>query len=232
MKRSGCMKYAMIALVIFIAAACSKKGGSSGDIETPKLEKGCLSGQCVSGQFETAYQRFVVITGNVVNLRTRPDVTSHVIVQLPVTRKVTALYAQPEEKTIGGMKGRWVFVRDAASINTRGWVFDHFLGYTDRFTKPERWVIREIRVILGGRLTVYKCTAAGRFETAQNELLYKKDGKKTAEKKAGEILQCKNVIWLKKEGPDDHPVFFYVLSDGKLALPDQYKDSRGIILIK
>jgi hypothetical protein len=232
MKRLGILGLGAIAVIIVMVSACKKSGESASDIETPPIEKGCLSGQCVEGQFETAYQRFVIITGNVVNLRARPDVTSRVIVQLPVTRKVTALYAQPGEKTIGGMKGRWVFVRDAASIGTQGWVFDHFVGYTDRFTKPERWVIREIRVILGGRLMVYKCTTGGRFETVQNEMLYKKDGKKIAGKASGEILQCKNVIWLKKETPDDHPVFFSILSDGKLALPDQFKDSRGIVMIK
>jgi hypothetical protein len=231
MKRFGILRYGILAVTVVIASACTKTDSTS-DVETPSIEKGCQSGQCVENQFETAYQRFVIITGNVVNLRTRPDITSRVVVQLPVTRKVTALYARPGEKTIGGMKGTWVFVRDAASIGTQGWVFDHFVGYTDRFMKPAKWVIREIRVILGGRLTVYKCTPDGRFETSQNEMLYKKDGKKIAGKATGEILQCKNVIWLKKDTQDDHPVFFYVLGDGKLALPDQYRNSRGIIMVK
>ena len=80
----------------------------------PELKKGCLSGQCVAGQFETAYQRFALITGDMVNLRTRPDTTSRVLAKMPVTRKVTVLYVKPDEVTIGAMKGRWAYVRDTA----------------------------------------------------------------------------------------------------------------------
>ncbi len=219
-------------LMLIFGSACSKSGDSSRDVEVPALKKTCLSGQCVKGQFETTYQRFAVITGSVVNLRPRPDITSRVLAQLPVTRKITVLHINPAEITIGGMKGRWAFVRDTTSISLQGWLFDHFVGYTESFTKPEQWGIREIRVILGGRLTVYKCTPDFRFEIVQNEKPHKKDRKIKKDKVTGAILQCKNVIWLKKDIPDDYPAFFHVLNDGKLALADQYRDMRGVILVK
>jgi hypothetical protein len=225
-------KFAAITIMLLLASACSKSGNSSKDVEVPKLEKGCLSGQCVKGQFETAYQRFVLVTGNVVNLRNRPEVTSKVLAQLPVSRKVTVLYLKPEETTIGGIKGKWAFVQDTAEINLQGWVFDHFLAFTHNFTQPERWKIREIRTVLGGRLVVYKCTPDGSYRVTQNELMFKKDGKNLPEKASGEILQCKNIIWLKKDKPDDYPVFFYFMDDGKLSFSDQYKDKRGTILVR
>ena len=212
--------------------ACACSGPKSGDMEAPGIEKGCLSGQCVPGQFETAYQRFKLITGDVVNLRTRPDTTSRVLAQVPVTRKVTVLFVKPDEVAIGAMKGKWAYVRDATDINRVGWLFDYFLACPDRFTKPEGWKIREIRVILGGRLTVYRCTADGRFKTAQNEMLYRKDGAASAEASAGEILQFRNVIWLKKDRPDDYPVFFEMLKNGKLEFADQYRNKRGIIITR
>ena len=209
--------------------ACSRS--NKGDVEIPDVGKGCQSGQCVPGQFETAYQRFALITGDVVNLRTRPDTTSRVLIQLPVTRKVTVLHVIPEEVTIGAMKGRWAFVRDTADINRQGWLFDYFLAYPDRFTRSERQKIREIRTILGGRLTVYRCTADGRFQTAQNEMLYKKDGKKS-DAVAGEVLQFRNILWLKKDRPDDYPVFFELMKNGTLEFPDQYRNKRGIIMTR
>lgn len=213
-----------------VAGACS--GSKSGDAEIPKLKKGCLSGQCVAGQFETAYQRFALVTGDVVNLRTRPDTTSRVLAQIPVTRKVTVLYVKPDEVAIGALKGRWAYVRDAADIHREGWLFDHFLAYPDSFAKPAQQKIREIRVILGGRLTVYRCSSDGRFATVQNELLYRKDGAASADESTGEILRFRNVLWLKKERPDDYPVFFEMLKNGTLEFADQYRNKRGIIMTR
>ncbi len=230
MKTSITSRYFAILITLFLASACSKQGGSSGDVEIPKIGKGCLSGQCVRGQIETTYQRFTLVTGNVVNLRNRPDVTSKVLAQLPVSRKVTVLYVRPDEITIGGMKGKWAFVQDTADITLQGWVFDHFLAFAESFTQPEQWKIREIRTVLGGRLIVYKCAPDATYRVTQNEMMFKRDGKNMAEKATGRILQCKNVVWLKNDRPDDHPVFFILQNDGKLTFPDQYKDKRGTIL--
>lgn len=228
--RKAVMHILLPALIAgLLAGACS--GSKNGGAEAPDLGKNCMSGQCVPGQFETAYQRFALVTGDVVNLRTRPDTTSRVLVKIPVTRKVTVLYVKPEEETIGALKGRWAYVRDTVNIKLEGWLFDYFLAYPDRFTKPERQKIREIRVILGGRLTVYRCTPDGRFETAQNEMLYKKDGKKP-EAEAGELLQFRNVVWLKKDKADDYPIFFEMLKNGTLELADQYRNKRGIIITR
>lgn len=232
MRKSIMLKYPAIIIALCIASACSKSGDSSKAVEVPKLDRGCLSGQCVKGQFETAYQRFVLITGNVVNLRNRPDVTSRVLAQLPVSRKVTVLFVKPEETTIGGMKGKWAFVSDTTDITLQGWVFDHFLAFPHSFSQPDRWKIREIRTVLGGRLIVYKCTPDGTYRVTQNEMMFKRDGNNLPEKASGEILQCKNIIWLKKDRPDDYPVFFHYMDDGKLTFPDQYKDKRGTILVR
>jgi hypothetical protein len=218
-----------LVFMVLMAGACSKS--KTGEVEIPDLGKGCLSGQCVPGQFETAYQHFALITGNVVNLRTRPDTTSRVLVQLPVTRKVTVLYVKPGEAVIGAMKGTWAFVMDTADVNLKGWLFDYFLAYPASFSKPERQKLKEIRVILGGRLTVYRCTPDGKFQTTQNEMLYKKDAKKT-DAAAGEVLQYKNVLWLKKDKPDDYPVFFELLKNGTLEFADQYRNKRGIIMTR
>jgi hypothetical protein len=215
--------------ISLLTAACKRSKG--GDAEIPDIGKGCQSGQCVTGQFETVYQRFALVSGGVVNLRTRPDTTSKVLAQLPVTRKVTVLYLGHEEEAIGAMKGKWAFVRDTADINLQGWIFDHFLAIPANFSKPEKQKLKEIRVILGGRLTVYRVTPDGKFQTTQNEMLYKKDAKK-GELLSGEVLQYKNIIWLKKDKPDDYPVFFELLKGGTLEFPDQYRDKRGIIMTR
>jgi hypothetical protein len=232
MNHTGLKKYGAILIILVVASACKGRGDADRNVDAPDLGKECLSGQCVKGQFETTYQRFAVITGNVVNLRARPDLTARVVFRPAVTRKVTVLYVKPGETTIGGMKGKWAFVRDCANINTSGWIFDHFLGYPDCFTRSGRWKIREVRVILGGKLTVYRCSADARFEIAQDEMLYKKDGKKKKTAVSGDILQCKNVVWFKKDRPDDYPIFFHILDNGTLALPDQYRNMRGIIMSK
>ena len=224
----------ILAVVIasLTAGACSRSDDRSRAVEVPRLEKGCLSGECVKGQFETVYQRFVLVAGNGVNLRSRPDMTSRVLSKLPATRKMVALYVRPGEVVIGGLKGRWVFVRDASNLNLQGWIFERFVGYRDSFRKVGSWKPREVRVILGGRLTVYRCTADGRFEVTQNEMIYRKDGARRREKISGEIYALDDILWFRREGPDDHPVFFRRSDGGKLELPDQYRDSRGIIMTR
>jgi hypothetical protein len=226
MKPAISMKTNIILSALVLFFACSKSNDTSINVETPVLQKECLSGKCVQRQFETAYQRFAIITGDMVNLRSKPSVTSRIIMRLPVTRKVTVLYVKPGEVTIGGINGRWVFARDAADLNIQGWLFDHFLGYTDCFKNVEQWKFKEIRVILGGKLTVYRCGPNGRFEFSQTEA----GRKKSSISVAGDIVQCNNVIWLRKDTPDDHLIFFHLLKNGKLELPDQYKDKRGIVI--
>lgn len=232
MNRYGITTYRALIVMLMLAAACSGPKGSGGEAEIPDLDKGCLTGQCVSGQFETAYQRFAVITGSVVNLRSRPDLTSRVLARPAVTSKFTVLYVEPVEKTIGNMKGRWAFVKDCANISVRGWIFDYFLGFVGCFAKPAEWKIREVRVILKGKLTVYRCSPDGRYEIIQDEMIYRKDGKSRKEAVTGNILQCKNVLWFKKDRPDDYPIFFHITDNGTLALPDQYRTMRGIIMTK
>jgi hypothetical protein len=214
----------LIGIILFFA--CSRSDNKTGGVETPVLEKKCIAGACVPGQFVTAYQRFVLVSGDMVNLRSGPSATSRIITRLPVTRKVTVLQENPGDVTVDGAKGRWAFVQVAADINIRGWVFNRFLGYVGCFTKVERLRIREIRVILGGKLTVYKCTPDGRFEYIQTA----REKKNNQTPIRGEIMQCHDVIWLKKDLPDDYPVYFHVLKNGNLELPDQYKDRRGIVI--
>ncbi len=215
----------MLPAMVFLFA-CSKEKNAATDVEIPSLEKGCFSGQCVKGQFETTYQRFALINGDMVNLRSKPAPDSRVIRRLPITKKVTLLYEDPREATIGGIKGRWVFIQDAADLNLRGWVFDHFIGNADCFQKAEKWRVREIRVILGGKLTIYKCTVSGRFEITPTKADKKRDPKSLS----GGILQCGEIVWLRKDAPDDHLIFFHVLKNGNLELPDQYKGMRGIVI--
>lgn len=230
MKTSHFTRCLVLAIIPLLVSVCSKSDDRSRAVEMPPIEKGCLSGQCVKGQFETSYQRFALVNGNGVNLRNRPDMSSRVLAKLPVTRKITVLHIMTGEVTIGGLKGHWAFVRDASNLHLQGWIFDRFVGYRDSFKKISSWKLREVRMILGGRLTVYRCTPDGRFEVTQNEMIYKKDGARRREKISGEIYALDNIIWFRKEGADDHPVFFHRTSGENLELPEQYRDSRGIIM--
>ena len=226
MKPTTLMKSGMLLTLLVLFFACTNSDDTSTGVETPSLQKECLSGKCVQGQFETAYQRFAIITGDMVNLRAKPAVTSRIIMRLPVTRKITVLYIKPGEVAVGGINGRWVFARDAADLSVQGWLFDQFIGYVDSFKRAEQLRIREIRVILGGKLTVYRCMPGSRFEVSPTAA----ERKKGLPSSAGDIMRCNDVIWLKKNSPDDHPIFFHLLKNGKLELPDQYKDKRGIVI--
>ena len=63
-------------------------------------------------------------------------------------------------------------------------------------------------------------------------MLYKKDGATKTDESTGELLQYRNVLWLKKDRPDDYPVFFEMLKNGTLEFADQYRNKRGIIMTR
>ncbi|TFH41851.1 MAG: SH3 domain-containing protein [Chrysiogenales bacterium] len=226
------IKTYVIILLCTISITCSEKSNKSPDVAIPVISKGCLSGQCVAGQFETAYQCFALISGDGVNLRSKPDIASRIITQLPATRKVTVLYVEQEEKTIGGMSGRWAFIRDSTKISREGWGFDQLLAYLSNFHRPKMWKPREIRVILGGNLMVYFCSSNGKFQSRPQKKGAKNIDTVNPELITGEILECKNIIWLRKDSPDDYPIFFRRLDNGNLDLSDHYRNTRGVVITK
>lgn len=222
----------LIAISCVVALSCSKTEEQSRDVEAPELQKGCHSGQCVEGQFETTYQRFALISGDGVKLRSTPGLESRVLALLPLTRKVVVLYVKPETVTIGGLTGRWAYIRDAAQLAREGWVFDHFLAYPDNFRKPDSWKVREIRVILGDTLSVFTCSPDGRFRGTPIGKASPGDNRKNKEEIRGEILEYRGIVWLKNDDQDDHPIFFRRLEKGKLGLPDHYRTIRGTVIAR
>ena len=219
-------------LLILILCCSETENDKAQQIEIPNLQKGCLSGQCVDGQFQTSYQRFTLISGDGINLRSRSDLHSRVIVQLPSTRKVTVLHLKPDQVTINGKSGRWAYIRDTSNINIEGWVFDHYLATPSHFEKASPWKIREIRVILGDTLSIYRCTPGGRFKGTPVGKNSSPGNRATDEEIQGDVLEYRNIIWLKNDDKDDHPLFFRKLKNGRLELPDQYKTIRGTVLTK
>lgn len=223
---------AIIVMSCLGALACSKTEETSRDVEVPEMQEGCLSGQCVEGQFETTYQRFALVSGDGVKLRSGAGLESRVIALLPLTRKVIVLHVNPETVTIGGLPGRWAYVRDTAQMTREGWVFDHFLAFPDNFRKPDSWKAREIRVILGDTLSIFRCTPDGRFSGTPIGKASPGDNRKKREEIRGDILEYRSIVWLRNDRQDDYPIFFRRLDRSKLGLPDHYRNIRGTVIMK
>lgn len=194
-----------------------------GDKQVPKIGKRCSDGECVEGQWQTTFQRFAVVVADGLNVRKKPSISSGIVVQLPLTRKVTILYLAPEEVVIGTKKGRWAYVRDTKNFEVTGWIFDNFLGYTNNFKKIPGWRIKYIKAVLGSRESEYFCLPAG--SCMKNWSKGKgKDAKKGKVK--GHFYRFRDVIWFKKEKPDDLVDLFYYQKDRSLALQDQYRKGK------
>ncbi|MBN2079895.1 MAG: SH3 domain-containing protein [Spirochaetes bacterium] len=222
----------IIIISCIVALSCSKTEEKSRDVEVPELQKGCLSGQCVEGQFETTYRRFALVSGDGVKLRSKPGLKSRVIALLPVTRKVMVLHVKPDTVGIGGLTGRWAFVRDTTLLTREGWVFDHYLAFPSHFKKPTSLKIREIRVILGDTLSIFRCSPDGRFRGTPIGKGSPGDNNKNKEEIQGDILEYRDIVWLKNDKPDDYPIFFHRLDTKKFSLPDHYRNIRGTVITK
>ncbi len=64
-----------------------------------------------------------------VNLRTAPSLTSEVLKPLYRSTELRVLERSDNCETINGRPGRWVRVREHASNDSQGWVFDAYLAY-------------------------------------------------------------------------------------------------------
>jgi hypothetical protein len=169
---------------------------------------------------------YLIITGENVNVREKPSIDSKILTKVNLGRYITILNKISKNVTIDGKTGMWVYI-DTRQIpenkeNTiKGWVFDHYIGYKEKFIKVTKWRKFELKDIIIDDDWYYLFNDDGSFILKKS---YYKCDDKTPEicKKAqgnfndqdclcyfkGHIYKLNNLLWAKidsiKDGGDNY----------------------------
>ena len=206
--------------LIFISTIYCKEKSS---LVIPQISEKCNKCECVSGHWKTIYGCFTLISGNNVNLRYAPNLKSDIITKLPITRKIKVLYIKNKLVKIGSLQGRWAFVEDVNDENIKGWIFDYYIAYKNKFIKVNNWPIKKIKIAIGSTRDRYECTENGSFTNKWFSTFIDVDGSSQKGTIAGKIYKFQNIVWFKKNKPDDFIVIFHLKKNGDLKLEDEYR---------
>ena len=76
-------------------------------------------------------EKYFILTGDNVNVRTEPNTNATVLLKLKKGTKVVVINREDEEVTIGDKTGHWAYidtgVKDKKGNTIKGWVFDVYL---------------------------------------------------------------------------------------------------------
>ena len=165
-----------------------------------------------------AVEKIFLISVDNLNIREQPNKTSKVLIQLPVCSPVNILKTNNQTEVIEGKSGKWVYV-DTYMINKsnkkdtiKGWVFDYYIGYKNKFSKVTDWKIKNFEYCDGDYCVLVQFDNKGFFTYSYDttELFAdcneckcllkseKQNGKKCFGK--GQVFKFNKLIWLKKDG--------------------------------
>src|SRR4030042_4584150 len=103
------------------------------------------------------------VAGNNINVREKPEINSKVIAQLSLGYDVTVLNKKKSKVTFDGKDGYWVFVdtglcQENCKTTKKGWVFDYYLAYDNKFIKVTNWKYKSFSMCAGDYCPSYEFT--------------------------------------------------------------------------
>lgn len=168
----------------------------------------------------------VPVLGDDVNLREEPSVNSKVVFSLKMATLVEVLEVKPGVIRIGKLSGHWARVKVKLRSNLTGWVFDHYLGYPEKFKGARFHKKLSVTCGVGDYWVTYvvdknshfqyhyspclggNCTAKGKPKTCNLEKEKLKDGVCYGQ---GDVLRAGKVVWFMRRGTSDMADNFYYL---------------------
>ncbi|PJZ95020.1 SH3 domain-containing protein [Leptospira meyeri] len=174
-----------------------------------------------------AIEKYTPIAGESVNVRKDPKLDSQVIIQLPISHLVKIIPNRKVKDTVNNTIGYWIYVETGYSSENKvkdGWIFDTYLGTSEKFKKPKEWQFREFNGTSGDYSLSLKmkknatynfsyelCTGANcnRHSLCSNKLDKKieKNGYILCQG-TGEIEVYKDLVWLKHYGQETNDFLF------------------------
>jgi hypothetical protein len=184
--------------------------------------------------FENCEEGTVIVMGNNVNVRKEPAIGSDVLFQLNFGTYVKILTKNTTQVTINGNSGNWVFIDTCTMVGfseetIKGWMFDYYLGYYNKFEPVTDWNIKELNETAIDTVYKYKFQNSGEFALFESEYVKFKekekcknnggmfDTKESTCNYSGKIYLFRNLYWLKvNEKQDGGKEYLVKCKDGKL----------------
>ena len=188
-----------------------------------------------SNTYDIRSKDWVIVSGNDVNLREKPDIRSKVIDQLNLGDYVFVIDEKGLPQKINNYDGKWVKVEKLSGRNTVGWVYDQFLAYKSKFKQIKKWKYKSTYEFYStddewhyviksdGSFTLKKVRYDGMCDNIEIEIKLYGGYQKPEDKKKdrncvfyidGQMMQFGNIIWAKlpkaKYGGSD---YLFVKSD-------------------
>jgi len=176
-----------------------------------------------------------------VNLRAMPDLKSNILTQLNYGDRVEIVKTRNENVTIDNKIGKWVFVntfkygRDCEG-SCKGWVFDYFIAYDQKYEKVKRWNIKDYKNCVADYCPNYTFNKDGSFvlkiqlglgsDSSENDKIEfcKKSGgiydKRGFCQYNGQLYKYLNLIWAKIENYHGIQNYLYITKKGSICMPE------------
>jgi hypothetical protein len=178
-------------------------------IDKRQLDQFVLTTKDVSGNIQET--SFVVVAGNNLNIRSKPNVSAEVNAILPIAERVQLIFQKLQEEKINTMTGSWVLV---AGDKARGWLFDFFLAYPSKFQTLYTPSAKQYTFINSQDKQTYTFT----FQDDKFTL--------TPGPVQGKLYRFRDLIWAKSDNYYDTPqkelYFFYLNQKGRLKLENKF----------
>lgn len=181
---------------------------------------------------------YILVGGDNVNVRAKPDINSKITFQLPIGQCVTVLKTTNETVKIGNLIGKWVFI-DTHSIqyknfkssddstSVKGWVFDYYLFYKSKFKKISKFEPSKYAISYGAD-TYFEITInsdATFIMRDEYQLFGKEVHEKLCKESCGEykesdphacyhkgtLYKYKNIIWTKVDNVPNGGDDYYLI---------------------
>ncbi|MCP4050923.1 MAG: hypothetical protein GY730_09490 [bacterium] len=188
----------------------------------PDIDDSWLTGQNVSNQWEGSVGLYAVTAINDLPVYKTPSFSSSIITKLHTARRVRAIYRYPKAVSHNDETGHWTFITTEDGNYTIGWVFDHYLAYTSKFTKVTDWETHGFSLIKGDYFAQYTVSDTGRYscrwKASGNGLLMNGTHK-------GQLYRFLDLIWAKKDNPDIWQDFFFINKEDNMQIEWKFRNS-------
>ncbi|TDY73008.1 SH3 domain-containing protein [Leptospira meyeri] len=188
-----------------------------------------------------AIEKYTPIAGENVNVRKDPNLNSQVIIQLPISHLVKVIPNRKVKATVNNTNGYWIYVETGYSSKNKindGWIFDTYLGTTEKFTRPTQWHFKEFHGNSGDYSLSLKMNKNATYNFSyelcagancnQNSFCSNKLDKKIVKngyilcEGTGIIKVYKDLVWLKHYGLETNEFLF--IKNDRLCMSGMLED--------
>lgn len=160
-------------------------------------------------------QLIVPVVADVLNVRSAPSMKSAVVDRVEIGKLVKILAKKSKPEYVDGKWGKWVFIdtcrrRAGFDDNPKGWIFDYYLGYPERFRRVPHPISGKVKVIGGDLLYDIRIDQNGHYRLLR---LYMSGSKEHRSESSGYLEYFRNLYRVRGVAEKKEVFFLYLKID-------------------